>query len=119
MACGNGRIVLIGSVAASKGNPGQLSYAATKGAMEAMARQVAVELGRFQVTCNVVSPGFIEGKMISEIPAKAMQQLVKASPLRKLGKPQDVASLVSYLLSPAGQYITGQTLQVDGGLTAI
>ncbi len=115
---GNASIVLIGSVAASKGVPGQISYAAAKGAMEAMAREVAVELGRFDVRCNVVSPGFIEGKMISAIPASMLERSLKTSPLRRMGSAEEVASLVSFLIGPQGRYITGQTIQVDGGLTA-
>jgi len=118
MAAGDGRIVFIGSVSASKGNPGQLSYAASKGALEAMAREIAVELGRFQVTCNVVSPGLIEGRMIGEVPDKNIERVIKSSPLRQIGKPEDVANLVSFLVSAEGRYITGQTVQVDGGLTA-
>lgn len=119
MTAGDGRIVFIGSVSAAKGNPGQLSYAASKGALEAMAREIAVEWGRFQVTCNVVSPGLIEGRMVGDMPDRNIEKLVKSSPLRQLGKPGDVANLVSLLMSRQGRYITGQTLQVDGGLTAM
>ncbi len=118
-AAGDGRVVFIGSVSATKGNKGQLSYAASKGALEAMAREVAVEFGRFQLTCNVVSPGLIEGRMVGEVPDKNIEQFVKSSPLRQIGKPVDVANLVSLLMSAEGRYITGQTLQVDGGLTAM
>lgn len=118
MATRTGRIVLIGSVSATKGTPGQVAYAASKGALEAMARQIAVEMGRFKVCCNVVSPGFIAGRMVEGMPAGVLEGRVKSSPLRTLGQPEEVAALVSYLLSPAGGYITGQTIQIDGGLTA-
>lgn len=119
MVAGNGRIVLIGSVSASKGNPGQLSYAAAKGGMESMCRVVAVELGRFGVTCNVVSPGAIESRMVKGTPTAAVDRLLKNTPLREFGKPTDVAGLVGFLLSEDGRYITGQTIQVDGGMTAL
>lgn len=119
MAAGDGRIVLIGSVVASKGNPGQLSYSASKGALEAMARQMAVELGRFGVTCNVVAPGFIKGRMADSVPSEMVARVVKGSPLRQLGEPTDVGNLVAMLMGEEGRYITGQTLHVDGGLTAM
>ena len=119
MVTGNGRIVLIGSVSATKGNPGQLSYAAAKGGMESMCRVIAVELGRFGVTCNVVSPGAIESRMVKGTPTPAVERLLKNTPLRKFGKPTDVAGMVDFLLSVNGQYITGQTIQVDGGMTAL
>lgn len=119
MVAGNGRIVLIGSVSATKGNPGQLSYAAAKGGMESMCRVVAVELGRFGVTCNVVSPGAIESRMVKGTPTPAVERLLKNTPLREFGKPADVAGMVRFLLSEDGRYITGQTIQVDGGMTAL
>lgn len=119
MATGNGRIILIGSVAGSKGNPGQLSYSATKGGLESMCRVIALEMGRFGTTCNVVSPGAIEGRMIAAIPADSAEKFKKATPLRRFGKPFEVAALVHFLLSEDGRYITGQTIQIDGGLTAV
>lgn len=117
MAAGDGRIVLIGSVAACKGSPGQLSYAATKGALESMCRVIAVELGRFGVTCNVVSPGIIESKMTRAIPQRLFDGFIRANPLRKAGSPEDVASAVAYLLSEEAGYINGQVVHVDGGMS--
>ncbi len=119
MVTGNGRIILIGSVAGSRGNAGQLSYCASKGALEAMCRVIALELGRFGGTCNVVSPGATEGRMLEQIPAAAKENFRKAIPLRRFGKPAEVAELVAFLLGEEGQYITGQTIQIDGGMTAV
>lgn len=119
MLAGNGRMVFIGSVAAAKGNPGQANYAASKGGLDAMCRELAVELGRYGITCNVVSPGLIEGRMVSAIPPKALAEYVRSSPLRRVGQAADVAAVVSLLLSAQGQYVSGQTIQVDGGLTAM
>jgi 3-oxoacyl-[acyl-carrier protein] reductase len=118
MVVGDGRIVLIGSVSASKGNPGQVSYAAAKGALESLCRVVAVELGRFGVTCNVVSPGAIESRMVRGTPTPAVERLLKATPLRRFGRPADVAGVVGFLVGNEGRYVTGQTIQVDGGMTA-
>jgi Dehydrogenases with different specificities (related to short-chain alcohol dehydrogenases) len=119
MATGNGRIIFMGSVTAAKGNAGQLSYAATKGALESMCRVIAKELGRFGVTCNVVAPGAIDSRMLNDIPAPALDAFKKNIPLRRLGKTDEVASLVSFLLSEEGQYVTGQSIYIDGGLTAV
>lgn len=118
MTAGGGRIIFIGSVSAAKGNIGQLSYAATKGALESMCRVIALELGRFGVTCNVVAPGAIDSKMLNALPASGIEQFKKKIPLRRLGTTDEVAALVSFLLSEDGQYVTGQSIYIDGGLTA-
>ena len=115
----NGRIIFIGSVSANKGNAGQLSYAATKGALESMCRVIALELGRFGVTCNVVAPGAIDSRMLNKLPESGIEQFKKSIPLRRLGKTDEVAALVSFLLSDDGQYVTGQSIYIDGGLTAV
>ncbi len=119
MTAADGRIIFIGSVAASKGTPGQSNYAAAKAGVEGLTRELAVELGRYQVTVNTVSPGLIESRMIETIPKEQLRRVLKSIPLRSMGKPSDVAEVVSFLLSAAARYITGQIIQVDGGLTAM
>jgi 3-oxoacyl-[acyl-carrier protein] reductase len=117
MMAGNGRIVLIGSITALIGNPGQLNYAATKGGLESMARVAAVELGRYGVTCNVVAPGAVEGRMLNNLPAKALEAFKKNIPAKRFAQPAEVAGLVAYLVSEESQYLTGQTIYFDGGLS--
>jgi 3-oxoacyl-[acyl-carrier protein] reductase len=117
MMTGNGRMVLIGSITALIGNPGQLNYAATKGGLESMARVAAVELGRYGITCNVVAPGTVEGRMLGQLPAKALENFKKGIPAKRFAQPDEVAGLVSYLVSEESQYLTGQTIYFDGGLS--
>ena len=119
MVTGDGRIILIGSVSAKRGNPGQGSYSAAKSGLESLCRVTAVEFGRFGATCNVISPGAIESRMVRDTPRAAVDKLLKATPLRQFGRPADVAAAVDYLLGPGGRYVTGQTLMVDGGLSAV
>lgn len=84
-----------------------------------MCRVIAVELGRFGVTCNVVSPGAIESNMVRNTPMPAIERLLKNTPLRQFGQPTDVAGMVVFLLGEDGRHITGQVIQVDGGMTAL
>lgn len=119
MMASGGRIILLGSVTAAKANQGQISYASTKGALESMCRGIALELGRFGITCNVVAPGAIDSRMLRAVPEGVIKQFEKATPLRRLGKTDEVATLVSFLLGEGGQFITGQTIYIDGGLTAV
>jgi 3-oxoacyl-[acyl-carrier protein] reductase len=113
----SGRIVNISSVAAEHVNAGQTNYAASKGAVNAFTRSLAVELGGRNVTVNAVAPGFIETDMSEAVRNKAGDIIKKMIPLKRLGKPEDIAAVVLFLCSPAGGYMTGQLLTVDGGLS--
>lgn len=113
----SGRIVNISSVAAEHVNAGQTNYAASKGAINSFTRALAVELGGRNVTVNAVAPGFIETDMSEAVRNKAGDLIKKAVPLKRLGKPEDIAQAVAFLCSPAAAYITGQLLTVDGGLS--
>ncbi len=113
----SGRIVNVSSVAAEHTNPGQANYAASKGAVNAFTRALATELGGRNVTVNAVAPGFIETDMSEAVRNKAGDLIKKAVPLKRLGKPEDVAGVVVFLCSPAAAYVTGQVITVDGGLS--
>lgn len=113
----SGRIVNISSVAAEHVNAGQTNYAASKGAVNAFTRALAVELGGRNVTVNAIAPGFIETDMSEAVRNKAGDIIKKMIPLKRLGKPEDIAGVVLFLCSPAGAYLTGQLLTVDGGLS--
>jgi len=113
-----GRIINVSSVAADHVNAGQTNYAASKGAVNAFTRALAVELGSRNVTVNAVAPGFIETDMSEAVRNKAGDFIAKKLvPLRRLGKPEDIAGVVVFLASPAGAYVTGQVITVDGGLS--
>jgi 3-oxoacyl-[acyl-carrier protein] reductase len=114
----SGRIINVSSVAAEHVNSGQANYAASKGAVNSFTRALAVELGSRSVTVNAVAPGFIETDMSEAVRNKAGDFIAKKLvPLRRLGKPDDIAGVVLFLAGPAGAYITGQVITVDGGLS--
>lgn len=114
----SGRIINVSSVAAEHVNSGQANYAASKGAVNSLTRALAVELGSRRVTVNAVAPGFIETDMSEAVRNKAGDFIAKKLvPLRRLGKPDDIAGVVLFLAGPAGAYITGQVITVDGGLS--
>ena len=112
-----GAMVFIGSVVADRGNFGQSNYAATKGAIHTIAKSMARELARKAVRVNVVAPGFIETDMVKGLPDPIREKLTAEIPMRRFGKPEDVAWASAYLLSPvASAYVTGEVLQVNGAL---
>ncbi len=112
-----GRIINVSSVAADRANPGQTNYAASKGAINAFTRALAVELASRGVTVNAVAPGFVETEMTEAVRNKAGDLIKKMIPMKRLGKPDDIARVVVFLASPDAGYITGQVITVDGGLS--
>jgi 3-oxoacyl-[acyl-carrier protein] reductase len=117
MRARQGRIINVSSVAAEHCNPGQTNYAASKGAVNAFTRALAVELASRGVTVNAIAPGFIETEMTEAVRNKAGDQIKKVIPMKRLGKPEDVARVVMFLAGPDAGYITGQVITVDGGLS--
>jgi 3-oxoacyl-[acyl-carrier protein] reductase len=112
-----GRIINMSSVSAEFGNQGQVNYAASKGGIQGLTRCLATEIGRRGITVNAVAPGFIETDMTQAIRHAAEGEIKKKIPLRRLGKPEDIAAAVLFLASEEAAYITGHVLTVDGGLT--
>ncbi|MBA4190081.1 MAG: beta-ketoacyl-ACP reductase [Planctomycetaceae bacterium] len=114
----SGRIINISSIAAEHVNKGQSNYAASKGAVNSFTRVLAAELGSRNVLVNAVAPGFIETDMSQAVRNMAGEDnLKKLIPVKRLGKPEDIANVVVFLASPAAAYITGQVITVDGGLS--
>ena len=114
---GEGSIVLMSSVSGIKGNIGQTAYAASKAALLGMSRSLAQELGRFGVRVNCLVPGLIESDMLAAIPEAKRKTMIGQIPLRRPGRPEEVAKAAAFLISEASAYITGQSLVIDGGMT--
>ena len=111
-----GSIVSITSVIGQKGNGGQSNYAASKAGIEAFSKSIAQEVGSRGIRVNCVAPGFIVTEMTDALDDKQKQSILEQIPLKTLGKVEDVAHAVSYLLSDESTYLTGQTISVNGGL---
>ncbi|MDD5495640.1 MAG: 3-oxoacyl-[acyl-carrier-protein] reductase [Candidatus Omnitrophica bacterium] len=112
----DGRIVNIASIIGIMGNAGQANYAASKGGLIALTKSVAKELASRNVRVNAVAPGFIQTEMTAKLSDEVKTEMLKFIPLNKLGSVQDVANLVLFLVSDDSAYITGQVVQVDGGM---
>ena len=112
----SGRIINISSVVGLAGNAGQANYAAAKAGIIGLTKATAKEVGARGITVNAIAPGFITTDMTAQISEQNQKQLLGLIPLRGFGHPEDVADAVCFLASDAARYITGQTLQVDGGM---
>jgi 3-oxoacyl-[acyl-carrier protein] reductase len=110
-----GAIVSMGSIAAIQGFYGQANYAAAKAGVQAMMRVLSREGARRGIRANAIAPGVIETAMAATIPETVRAEMLKQIPLARLGAPQDVANVVLFLCSPLAGYVTGQTLEVNGG----
>lgn len=108
-----GRIVNVVSLSGLKGNPGQMNYSAAKGGMIAATKALAQEVAKRKITVNAVAPGFIATDMTSALPEDELKQMV---PMNRFGEAQEVADLVSFLVSPKAAYITGEVININGGL---
>jgi 3-oxoacyl-[acyl-carrier protein] reductase len=104
------------SVVGVKGNAGQANYAASKAGMIGFTKSVALELGSRNIRCNAIAPGFIETEMTGALNEEVVKQWREAIPLKRGGTPEDVANLVLFLASDLSSYITGQVINVDGGM---
>jgi 3-oxoacyl-[acyl-carrier protein] reductase len=113
----SGRIINMSSVASEMGNQGQTNYAASKGGINGFTKCLAAEVGRRNITVNAIAPGFIETDMTKAVRNAAEGEIKKAISLRRLGKPEDIANTAVFLASSDASYITGQVIEVDGGLT--
>ena len=111
-----GRVVNISSVVGASGNPGQSNYAASKAGIDGFTRSLAKEIGSRGITVNSVAPGFIETDMTNTLEDKQVQTLLSQIPLQRLGKSEEIASLVGFLVSEEAGYITGETIHVNGGM---
>jgi 3-oxoacyl-[acyl-carrier protein] reductase len=111
-----GRIINISSAAAAIGNKGQANYVAAKAGIEAMSKSLAREVGIKNITVNCIAPGFIETDMTKDLDSDYIKTIQSGIPLERLGKPEEVASLVKYISSDDANYITGQTIHINGGL---
>lgn len=115
-AQGRGGVILnAASVVAHYGNFGQANYSATKAGVIAMTKTLSKELGKDQIRVNAVAPGFIATPMVAKMPEKVLSMMEEKSPLRRLGKPEEIAAAYAFLASDDAKYITGTTLNVDGG----
>jgi len=111
-----GRVINIGSVVGSSGNPGQVNYCAAKAGVLGFSKALAKEIGSRGITVNVVAPGFIETDMTSALPDLVQDEMLKRIPMKRMGNVNDIAETVAFLASGSANYITGETIHVNGGM---
>jgi gluconate 5-dehydrogenase len=120
---GYGKILHIASVAGLAGSPSEVmdaaAYSASKGALIALTRDLAVKWGPFGIRVNALAPGFFPTRMTEKLLARTEQLVNERTPLGRIGRPGELAAAALYLCSPASDYVTGQVLAVDGGMTAL
>ena len=111
-----GRIINISSVVGASGNAGQTNYSASKAGIEGFTRSLAKEIGSRGITVNTVAPGFIDTDMTKLLPEEQKNALLAQIPMKRLGEPDEIAKVVSFLVSEQASYVTGETLHVNGGM---
>jgi 3-oxoacyl-[acyl-carrier protein] reductase len=112
----NGSIINMSSVVGLSGNAGQSNYSASKAGLIGFTKSIAQELGSRGVRCNAIAPGFIETAMTNKLSDEVRENWIKGIPLRRSGKPDDVANIAIFLASELSSYVTGQVISVDGGM---
>ena len=115
----HGRIINIGSVQGSTGAPGHSHYSAAKAGLIGLTKSLAQEVGSRNITVNAISPGYVSTDMTKDIDEKMNQALLEQIPLKRFGKPIDIAKTAIYLASSSGSYITGETINVNGGMNML
>ena len=113
-----GRIVYISSIVGMMGNQGQANYAASKAGLIGLSKSIAKEMGSRNITSNVIAPGYIDTDMTAFLTDEQKDNIIEQLSIKRIGKPEDIANIVSFLCTDESEYITGQVISVDGGITS-
>ena len=112
-----GRIVFISSIVGMMGNQGQANYAASKAGLIGLSKSIAKEMGSRNITSNVIAPGYVDTDMTAFLTDEQKNNIIEQLSIKRIGKPEDIANIVSFLCTNESEYITGQVISVDGGIT--